>query len=531
MVDKPAIAARRPARPAPRRDRQVVYDLAIIGGGINGCGIARDAAGRGLSVFLCEQSDLGSGTSSASSKLIHGGLRYLEQRQFKLVRESLRERATLQKTAPHLISPLRFVLPHHPGLRPRWLIRAGLWVYDLLGWPGAGAARSRQIKLGWHHQNAALKGEFTAGFEYTDCHADDARLTIAIAKDARRLGAIIWTRARCQSATRGRGMWEIAVQRSGQSSAEAIYATAMVNAAGPWVGQFLSANPALQSPAARRVKLVKGSHIVVKKWYRGGHAYLLQNPDRRVVFVIPFQRRWAIIGTTEVECEAASDPGQATISAAEADYLRAAAARYFHFTLQPEDVVWSYSGVRPLYDDGAESLREVTRGYAIERDAERAMLTIYGGKLTTFRRLAEAAVNKLAPFFPAIKPPWSADAVLPGADMKPADSADAATLARAYPFLPRSLVARYLAAYGSESAAMLGATASMDGAGAEAADHGMGQHFGHGLYQIEVDYLVDREWARSAEDILWRRSKLGLLFTADETAALERWLQARFKSI
>lgn len=505
--------------------RNEIYDIAVVGGGINGCGIARDAAGRGLKVFLCEQADLGGGTSSASSKLIHGGLRYLEQGQFKLVRESLRERKTLRKTAPHLITPLRFILPHHPGLRPRWLIHAGLLLYDLI----AGThdlPRSKPIKLDRHNEGATLRAEFTSGFEYTDCRTDDSRLVITVAKDAHRLGATIARRTRCESVVRSDGLWEIILRREDGSSAFVVRAKTLVNATGPWVARLAqlarlraSNADALKKPA---VKLVQGSHIVVKKWFAGTHAYLLQNHDRRIVFVIPFQRDLVIIGTTETECR--GDPANARITPAERDYLCALVNRYFTVTLTRADVLWSYSGVRPLYDDGAahDALREVSRDYVIALDAATdspPMITIYGGKLTTFRRLAEAVLARLSPYFPDLKPPWTAESVLPGGQGGNNQIVDALTTA--HPFLPRALLSRYASAYGSDAFDMLGEVKVIED---------MGERFGDDLYQVEAEYLVRNEWAVTAEDLLWRRSKLGLGFDRDQVAALERWLAAHTDS-
>ena len=504
-------------------------DLAVIGGGINGCGIARDAAGRGLKVFLCEQADLGGGASSASSKLIHGGLRYLEQREFKLVRESLQERETLLHSAPHLIAPMRFVLPHHPGLRPAWLIRCGLLLYDLLGGKRSLSA-SRGLKFalqpgGVGEPGGPLKAEYTAGFEYADCWVDDSRLVVAVAKDARAHGAIIQTRARCEAVACAGGRWEVTV-RYADGNATSVRARALVNATGPWVARFRAEHAASLPPDSgeARIKLVQGSHIVAPKWYRGEHAYILQNDDRRVVFVIPFERDLAIIGATEVAFD--GDPFAARITAAERDYLCAAVGRYFHHAPRAEDIVWDYSGVRPLYDDGAHNMSEVTRDYVIRLDHggdgggggddAPPLITLYGGKLTTFRRLAEETVTKLAPYFPALSPPWTATATLPGApNQTTADTAQ--ELRAAYPFLPPDLSQRYASAYGTDAFALFNnATASAD----------LGKHFGHGLYQTEVAYLLENEWASSAEDILWRRSKLGLRFTPPQRAALETWLAA-----
>ena len=493
-----------------------IYDLAIIGGGINGCGIARDAAGRGLKVFLCEQNDLGSGTSSASSKLIHGGLRYLEQYEFKLVKKALQEREKMLQAAPHLIKPIRFVLPHHPRLRSIWLIRMGLFLYDLIGGKRS-LARSRWLKLHSHHRDATLKSEFTSGFEYADCWADDARLVIAVAQDARRLGATISPQSQCHRVTRSADFWEIQLHH--KAGASTLRAKALVNATGPWVAQRAVANADNRWLAADKhcIKLVQGSHIVVKKWFTGEHAYILQNDDRRIVFVIPFQQDLAIIGTTETEYH--GNPSSARITADETEYLCNAINQYFTRTLTPDDIIWSYSGVRPLYDNGADNLREVTRDYVVDFDARAnlpPMVTIYGGKLTTFRCLAEAVLTQLVPYFPAIKPPWTADARLPGGNIPHTELDKTATvLGQSYPFLASSLLSRYLSAYGSETLSMLSAVTTI-------AD--MGQHFGHGLYQLEAKYLVEYEWATSSEDILWRRSKLGLKFDQAQVDALDRWL-------
>ena len=511
------------------------YDIAVIGGGINGCGIARDAAGRDLKVFLCEQGDLGGGTSSASSKLIHGGLRYLEHSQFKLVRESLREQKTLLKIAPRLITPLRFILPHHPGLRPAWLIRAGLLLYDLLGGRRGlglgqrlGMGRSKWRDLARHHADAALKTEFVSGFEYADCRVDDSRLVIAVAKDARRLGAKIATRTRCDSVTRAPGLWHLAL-RYGDGASTVVKAKALVNATGPWVARFIAANAdtlgaaPTKHRAQHKIRLVQGSHIVVKKWFPGAHAYLLQNHDHRIVFVIPFQRDLAIIGTTEVAYH--GDPANARITPAEIDYLCAGVNRYFSVALAPENVIWSYSGVRPLYDDGADELGEVTRDYVLEFDEAAdlpPMVTLYGGKLTTFRRLAEAVLAGLTPYFPDAKSPWTANSPLPGYEISTTDGGDgddtAEALRASHPFLPDALRARFSAAYGSDAQDMLAGVTTMEA---------MGRHFGHGLYQVEAAYQVRNEWAVSAEDILWRRTKLGLEFTPGQVATLDRWLASQ----
>ena len=506
-----------------------IYDLAVIGGGINGCGIARDAAGRGLKVFLCEQADLGGATSGASSKLIHGGLRYLEQYQFKLVRESLRERKILLQTAPHLVTPTRFIFPHHPGLRPRWLIHAGLLLYDWIAGDN-GLPRSKRIRLDRDPVGAMLKPGFITGFEYTDCRTDDSRLVVTVARDAHRLGATIAPRTRCESVARSNGRWEIALCREHDNehgtTVPTVYAKALVNATGPWVAQLPGTGAGVGTPAQAAVKLaavklVQGSHIVVKKWFAGEHAYILQNDDRRVVFVLPFQRDLVIIGTTEIEYH--GDPATVRATPAEIEYLCNLVNRYFTVTLTPADLIWSYAGVRPLYDDGAGSLRTVSRDYVITLDAAAdapPLVTIYGGKLSTFRRLAEVALERLAPYFPALKPPWTADSPLPGTTRRGGDEKydyhhTVQALAETCPFLPAALRSRYASAYGGDAFAVL------DGVN-DIAD--LGVCFGDDLYEVEVDYLVRREWATCAEDILWRRSKLGLWFNPDQTAALDRWL-------
>ena len=497
-------------------DYNGIYDIAVIGGGINGCGIARDAAGRGLKVFLCEQADLASGASSASSKLIHGGLRYLEQYEFKLVRKALQERETMLQAAPHLIKPMRFILPHHAGLRPIWLIRIGLFLYDLLGGKHS-LSRSRWIKLNSHHSDAALKTKFTSGFEYADCCTDDARLVIAVAQDARRLGATISTQTGCDSVTRSADCWQITLCHKDDSSS-VIRSKVLVNATGPWVAQFRTnhADNLRLLADKHRIKLVQGSHIVVKKWFAGEHAYILQNNDQRIVFVIPFQPDLVIVGTTETEYH--GDPATARITTDEINYLCDLVNQYFTHTLTTEDIILSYSGVRPLYDSGTDDLREMTRDYVIDLEATDLppMMTIYGGKLTTFRCLAESVLAQLTPYFPDIKPPWTADSILPGGEIPSAEmDKTAAALGKSYPFLSVSLLSRYLSAYGSDTLNMLNTVNTI-------AD--MGQHFGHGLYQIEVTHLVKHEWATNAEDVLWRRSKLGLQFDQAQVVALDHWL-------
>jgi glycerol-3-phosphate dehydrogenase len=496
-----------------------VYDLAIIGGGINGCGLARDAAGRGHSVFLCEMGDLASGTSSRSTKLIHGGLRYLEHFDFRLVREALAEREVLWGIAPHIVRPMRFVLPHQQGLRPAWMLRVGLFMYDHLGGrqrlPGTSV-----LDLATDVAGEPLKpGVFTTAFEYSDCWVDDARLVVLNAHDAARRGADIRVRTRALTATRAGDTWQLMVEEAGTQRRETIAARVLVDAAGPWVGKVADA---LASSTAHKVRLVQGSHIVVPKLFEHDRAYLFQNPDGRVVFAIPYEHDFTLIGTTDRDF--AGDPAQAAISSEEIDYLCATASACFAQPVRPADVVWSYCGVRPLYDDGASEAKAASREYVFEMDeapGSPPLLAIIGGKITTYRRLAEAALERLAPYLPeriGILPPgWTGQAPLPGGDFG-LDSFErlAADLARDYPFLQATHARRLAHAYGKEAWRMLGTATS-------AAD--LGKTFGAGLTEAEVRYLIEQEWARTAEDVAWRRSKLGLRMTPAEIAALDAWMR------
>lgn len=478
------------------------FDLAVVGGGINGVGIARDAAGRGLSVFLCEQGDLAGATSSASSKMIHGGLRYLEQFQFRLVRESLAERAVLLRTAPHLVRPIRFVLPHAPGLRPRWMVRAGLYLYDHLG--GAGALPGAEaIRLADHPFGAALNGRARHGFVYSDCVVDDARLTVLAARDAARCGAEIRTRTGLVAARRDGGLWQLALHGADGSASE-IAARVLVNAAGPWAID-IQHRAGLDGPAALR--LVKGSHIVVRRLYPGDHGYILQNDDCRVVFVIPYERDYTLIGTTEIAFS--GDPATATITEAEIGYLCRAAGLWLRDPPTRGDIVWNYAGVRPLYDDGAGSAHAVSRDYVFDLDARGApALSVFGGKLTTFRRLAEHALARLAAHLPDAGPEWTAHSRLPGGDgFSPALAAE---LGRDHAGLDAATAERLARSYGTDARAMLEA--------------GLGRDLGAGLSEAELRWLVDREWARTAEDVLWRRTKLGLAASPGMAAAVEEAL-------
>ncbi|MDP2803256.1 MAG: glycerol-3-phosphate dehydrogenase [Phreatobacter sp.] len=487
-------------------------DLLVVGGGINGAGIARDAAGRGVSVMLVEQDDLASATSSWSTKLIHGGLRYLEHYEFRLVREALIEREVLWGIAPHIIRPLRFVLPHHEGLRPAWLLRLGLFLYDHLG----GRKRlwaTRTLDLSTDAAGKPLKAGYGKAFEYSDCRVDDSRLVVLNARDAADRGAVIRTRTRAVDATRADGLWHITLEDRISGSTETVSARALVNAAGPWVEAFLTGVAKTQPPA--RVRLVQGSHIVVPRLFDHDRAYIFQNADARIIFAIPYERDFTLIGTTDQDY--AGDPAAVTASAAEITYLCAAASEYFRDPVTPADVVWSYSGVRPLYDDGASAAQEATRDYILHKDGGGAvppLLSIFGGKITTYRRLAISALDELVADLPALGEGigWTATAVLPGGDIdRDAPVSLAESLRRSHPFLDPQVAARLAGAYGTRAAAILAGAGRM-------AD--LGRDFGAGLTEAEIAYLQREEWALTADDVLWRRSKLGLHLDAAQRAAV-----------
>jgi glycerol-3-phosphate dehydrogenase len=493
------------------------YDVAVIGGGINGCGIARDAAGRGWSVLLCEKGDLASATSSASTKLIHGGLRYLEYYEFRLVREALLERETLWRIAPHIVWPLRFVLPHHKGLRPAWLLRFGLFLYDHLGGRKL-LPPTRTLRLRSDPAGEPLKPEYTLGFEYSDCWAEDARLVVLNARDAANHGAAIAPRTRCVSGKREGGFWVLTLRDELRREPSEIRARTVVNAAGPWVGEVLTST--LREPAHASVRLVKGSHIVVSRLYAHDRCYIFQNADRRVFFAIPYERDFTLIGTTDLDY--VGDPGGVTASDDEIVYLCEAASDYFKAPVGADQVVWSYSGVRPLYDDGAPDAQAATRDYVLKLDApacEPALLSVYGGKITTYRRLAESALALLAPHLPAPRRAggWTAREPLPGGDF-PVQGFDAlvdATRSK-YPFLAAALARRLVRAYGALVLEVLGAAKSQ-------AD--LGRTFGADLTEAEVRYLARREWAMTAEDVVWRRTKLGLRLSKAEIADVDDYLK------
>ena len=490
----------RSAEDAMPAEQNQPFDLLIIGGGINGAGIARDAAGRGLRVLLVEQEDLAQHTSSASTKLIHGGLRYLEYYEFRLVREALMERERLLAMAPHIIWPLRFVLPHENAVRPAWMVRLGLFLYDHLG----GRKRlpaSEGVAFPDGRFDSALRPGIGKGFVYSDCWVEDSRLVVLNAMDAAERGATIRTRTRFLDAQRQGALWHAALQDLAGGERLAVTARAIINAAGPWVGQVLGQGLGMKGEAS--VRLVKGSHLVVPRLYDGDHAYILQNPDKRIVFAIPYERDFTLIGTTDVAWKQA--PGKVTISPEEAAYLCESANRYFSRQIRPEDAVWSYAGVRPLYDNAAKSDSAVTRDYVLNVDAPpdgAPLLSIYGGKITTYRRLAEHALEKLQPHLGLSPASWTASAPLPGGDMPDADfDRFLLGLRQRAPFLPEGLARRLARAYGSRTDELLGNARAM-------AD--LGEDFGGGLTRAEVDYLRRKEWAVTSEDILWRRSKLGL---------------------
>jgi glycerol-3-phosphate dehydrogenase len=487
------------------------FDLLVVGGGINGAGIARDAAGRGLSVCLCERDDLAAHTSSASTKLIHGGLRYLEQYEFALVGKALAEREVLLRAAPHIIWPLRFVLPHQSHLRPAWMIRLGLFLYDNLGRGRRTLPGSRRVALRHHESGPPLRDEFHTGFVYSDAWVQDARLVVLNAMDAMERGATIFTRTRCVSAQRDAQGWTATLESS-RGERWSVRVKAVVNAAGPWAVQFLDQVAKVGHDHALR--LVKGSHIVVPRLFEHEHAYIFQQPDRRIVFAIPYEHDFTLIGTTDVDYR--DDPAAPHIDADETRYLCDAANRYFKRQIAPSDVTWSYSGVRPLLDDEQGNASEVTRDYLLELDQRGApLLNVFGGKLTTYRKLAEEAMDRLAPLFPRASDAWTSQGhPLPGGERQDVDTLQQ-ELQWAHPWLPESLVWRLVHSYGSRSTRILGQARSLQD---------LGEHFGSDLYQVEVDYLRAWEWVMDASDVLWRRSKLGLRFNAEQVARLTAYL-------
>ena len=492
-----------------------MIDLFVIGGGINGAGVARDAAGRGLSVVLCEKDDLAQGTSSRSGKLVHGGLRYLEYYEFRLVREALIEREVLLAAAPHIIWPMRFVLPHSPDDRPAWLVRLGLFLYDNLGGrrklPG-----TRTLDLRRAPEGAPLLDSYHKGFEYSDCWVDDARLVVLNAVGAAEKGATVLTRTAVTQVRREDGAWTVTTTDAASGETRSFRARCLVNCAGPWVSDFITR--VAGSNSARNVRLVKGSHIIVPKWWAGSHAYLVQNHDKRVIFINPYEGDKALIGTTDIAYDGRAE--DVTADASEIDYLLAAVNRYFKEKLRPDDVLHSFSGVRPLFDDGQGNPSAVTRDYVFDLDQTGGapILNVFGGKITTFRELAERGMHKLRDIFSDMGGDWTETAPLPGGDMANADYESYANLLRELnPWMPRGLVHHYGRLYGTRTRDVVaGATSLAD----------LGTHFGGNLYEAEARYLVAHEWAQTPEDILTRRTKHYLHLTPDQQAAFKDWFAA-----
>ncbi|MFT8850634.1 glycerol-3-phosphate dehydrogenase [Acetobacter orientalis] len=493
------------------------YDLLIVGGGVNGAGIARDAVGRGASVLMVEQDDLASYTSSASTKLIHGGLRYLEYYEFRLVKEALTERERLLKMAPHIMWPMRFVLPHSKLVRPAWMLKAGLFLYDHLA-SNMTLPKSRAIDFRTHSAGQPLKSDYTKGFVYSDGWVQDSRLVVLNAMDAAERGADVRTRTRLINATRQNGLWQAELEDRITGQTTTVQARALVNAAGPWVARLLA--DTLKIPNSKSVRLVKGSHIIVPKVFDGPQAYIFQNPDKRIVFAIPYEQKFTLIGTTDIPWKEA--PGKVGIAPDEISYLCESVNRYFKTAVKEGDVVWSYAGLRPLYDDASANASAVTRDYVLDLDTQDGapLLSIFGGKITTYRKLAEHALEKLAPVLPAVAgKSWTANEVLPGGDIGDGGfDAALARLSRAAAWLPANLAWRLIRNYGSRAYEIIGEATSLQE---------MGTVLGGDLTTREVDYLIQREWARTAEDVLWRRSKLGLHLNEEEKRKVADYIEQK----
>jgi len=516
-------------------------DVFVIGGGINGCGIARDVAGRGLSVTLAEMGDLAQATSSSSTKLFHGGLRYLEFFEIRLVRHALEERETLLRAMPHISWPMRFVLPYHPdmrfdtetpasrvvnrvmpwtkGRRPAWMIRFGLFLYDNLGGrkvlPG-----TRSVDLARSPYGAPLKSKFRRAFEYSDCWVQDARLVVLNARDAEARGAHILTRTKVTEAVREDGAWRVTTEDVATGASATHRAKVLVNAGGPWVENIVRGIVRLNTTES--IRLVRGSHIVTKKLYDHEKCYFFQGEDGRIIFAIPYEEEFTLIGTTDAEHD--GDPLTAEATEAEQDYLCAFASQYFEKPVTRDDIVWTYSGVRPLYDDGAKSATAATRDYVLSLDEAGApILSVFGGKITTYRKLAEDAFDKLAKFFPGKGAHWSAGVPLPGGDFPVKGAAALAEdLSGEYPFLTDAWARRMVRHYGTDTRALFGGAAS-------AGD--LGEDFGATLTAAEVDWLMTREWARSAEDVVWRRTKLGLRLSAPQIDRIGAYMADRSRAL
>lgn len=490
--------------------------MLVIGGGVNGAAVARDLAGRGLSVVLCEKDDLAAATSSASTKLIHGGLRYLEYYEFRLVRESLKEREVLLHAAPHIIWPLSFVLPHHKALRPWWLIRLGLFIYDHLGGRKSLPSSRGEVLTGTF-MGEPLKRDYRRGFIYSDCWVEDSRLVVLNALDAAEKGADILTRALCTDLYKhsDQERWVATIELAATRETLKVQAKMVVNAAGPWVNDV--ARLVAPDAPAHKIRWVKGSHIIVPRLYQGEHAYILQSGDKRIVFAIPYEKKYTLIGTTEEDYT--GDLDQASISEAEVNYLCTTVSEYFRHSVTPDDIEWTYSGIRPLLDDGAAEARAVTRDYvlAMQEHKNLPILSVYGGKITTARRLAEQAADMVVEKLGKGKKKWTAEAPLPGGEEAGATVATfIKTLKREYNWMPEPLLLRYARAYGTRLRNILRGCKKISD---------LGTHFGDQVYECEVKYLIDTEWARTAEDILWRRSKLGLHTSAETQARIDDYVR------
>jgi glycerol-3-phosphate dehydrogenase len=485
-------------------------DLIVIGGGINGAGIAADAAGRGLSVLMLEAKDLACATSSASSKLIHGGLRYLEHYEFRLVSEALAEREVLLKLAPHIAFPMRFRLPHQPHLRPAWMIRTGLFLYDHLG-KRTSLPSSKGLRFG---PESVLKSSLTRGFEYSDCWVDDARLVLLNAQEVVVRGGEVRTRTQVTRAYRENGLWVVEAKNADTGEVFTWRAKGLVNATGPWVKHFFDNGLELKSPYG--IRLIKGSHIVVPRVHNQPQAYILQNEDHRIVFVIPWMDEFSIIGTTDVEYN--GDPHDVKIDDNEVNYLLKVYNDHFKKQLSKDDIVWTYSGVRPLCDDESDSPQAITRDYTLDvhdQDGKAPLLSVFGGKLTTYRKLAEHALEKLSGYYDNCGPAWTKNGVLPGGDLGTDRDSYAAQLRRRFTWLPEALARRYVRTYGTRAEQLIGTAQSLED---------LGEHFGHHLYEAELRYLVAEEWVVELDDAIWRRTKLGMWLDDAQKQRVAQWL-------
>jgi glycerol-3-phosphate dehydrogenase len=493
------------------------FDLLVVGGGINGAGIARDAAGRGLSVMLVEQAGLAHFTSSASTKLVHGGLRYLEYFHFRLVREALLERERLLIIAPHLVQRMRFVLPYEPKRRPAWMVRLGLLFYDHLVRKST-LQRSENVRFATSPLGKPLRTRLRRGFVYSDCTVDDSRLVVLNARDAAERGAVVRVGHRLIGAVREGGSWRATIEHQGSKKRFTVSTRAIANAAGPWVAQVLTER--LAGASRHAVRLIKGSHIVVRRLYEGDHAYVLQHPDRRIVFVIPYQNEFTLIGTTDIPWQ--GEPGVTAIGADEVEYLRGTVNAYFERTIGADDVVWSYSGVRPLFDDEASDASAVSRDYVLDVEAppgQAPVLSVFGGKITTYRRLAEHALEKLQPFLGPMPASWTGRTPLPGGDIPNGDMESfVGGVQDRWPFLATPQAWRLARAYGTRISRLLGDIESC---------RDMGEDFGGGLTRLEVDFLMDEEWATSVEDLYWRHSKAGLYASSADERRLAAYLKSK----